>query len=96
MNTAEVVEEKVEFSDIFSNNTRKQKAITTLNQRLFELRDKLKEDMNSHKGPSNADAMLMMNDDLQQHRTVYSSSGKINIFIYELWNRWFMGARWMH
>ena len=76
LNTAEVVEEKIEYCDIFSNYARKQKAITALYQCVFKIRDKLQENMNSQQAPSNSNALLRMSDDLQQHCTVYSSSGK--------------------
>ena len=76
LNTAEVVEENIEYCDIFSNDVRKQKAVTELFQCVFKLRDKIQENMNSQQAPSNADVLLRMSDDLQLHCTVYSSSGK--------------------
>ena len=64
MHTEDIVTENAEYRDIFSNDEKKQKAITELLKRVFKLRDKLKENQNSQLAPSNSDELLMTSNNL--------------------------------
>ena len=74
-NSDEVAQSSVKYDDIFSEDVHKQKEVTSLFLKLFEIRKKLNEDKTSQEDPSSARVELDLSNNLHPC-TVYSSPGK--------------------
>ena len=75
METEETAAGKIKYDDIFSNDVRKQKEITSLYLKLFKIRSRILEDKNSQEAPSTTPMVLKLSNNLQPC-IVYSSLGK--------------------
>ena len=71
----EVAQLSVKYVDIFSDDVHKQKEVTSLFLKLFEIRKKLNEDKTSQEDPSSARVELELSNN-SHPCTVYSSPGK--------------------